>query len=53
MEKSENVCYHLRRLALERFGLFAAIEAVTGKMIPQSIKDAQDAYQAAKLSSNK
>jgi hypothetical protein len=34
-------------------GSFAAIEAVTGKIIPQSIKDAQDAYQAAKLSSKK
>ena len=29
-------------------GSFAAIEAVTGKTIPQEMKDAQDAYQAAK-----
>ena len=53
MEKSESVYTICADWPWSDLGSFAAIEAVTGKSIPQSIKDAQDAYQAAKLSSNK
>lgn len=53
MEKSENVYTICADWPWSDLGSFAAIEAVTGKSIPQSIKDAQDAYQASKLSSKK
>ena len=48
MEKSEDVYTIGASWAWSDLGSFAAIEAVTGKTIPQEIKDAQDAYQAAK-----
>ena len=48
MEKSAEVYTIGASWAWSDLGSFAAIEAVTGKTIPQEIKDAQDAYQAAK-----
>lgn len=48
MEKSEHVYVIGADWPWSDLGSFAAIEAVTGKTIPQEIKDAQDAYQAAK-----
>ena len=48
MEKSTDVYTIGASWAWSDLGSFAAIEAVTGKKIPQEIKDAQDAYQAAK-----
>lgn len=48
MEKSSDVYVIGACWPWSDLGSFAAIEAVTGKTIPQEIKDAQDAYQAAK-----
>ena len=48
MEKSSDVYTIGASWDWSDLGSFAAIEAVTGKTIPQEIKDAQDAYQAAK-----
>ncbi len=48
MEKSADVYTIGASWAWSDLGSFAAIEAVTGKTIPQEIKNAQDAYQAAK-----
>ena len=48
MEKSQDVYTIGADWPWSDLGSFAAIEAITGKVIPQSIKDAQDAYQAAK-----
>jgi len=48
MEKSSEVYTIGASWAWSDLGSFAAIEAITGKTIPQEIKDAQDAYQAAK-----
>ena len=48
MEKSSEVYTIGASWDWSDLGSFAAIEAVTGKTIPQEIKDAQDAYQAAK-----
>ena len=48
MEKSPDVYAVCADWPWSDLGSFAAIEAVTGKIIPQEIKDAQEAYQAAK-----
>ena len=48
MEKSDEVYTIGASWDWSDLGSFAAIEAVTGKTIPQEIKDAQEAYQAAK-----
>lgn len=48
MEKSPDVYTICADWPWSDLGSFAAIEAVTGKTIPQEVKDAQEAYQAAK-----
>lgn len=48
MEKSADVYTIGASWAWSDLGSFAAIEAITGKTIPQEIKDAQDAYQESK-----
>lgn len=53
MEKSKDVYTIGADWQWSDLGSFAAIEAITGKTIPQSVKDAQDAYQAAKLAASK
>ena len=49
LEKSDCVYTIGADWAWSDLGSFEAIEAVTGRQIPRSIKDAQAAYQAAKL----
>lgn len=53
MEKSSNVYCVPGSWPWSDLGSFASIEAITGKAVPQEIKDAQDAYQAAKNISKK
>lgn len=53
MEKSPNVYCTPADWPWSDLGSFASIEAITGKLIPQEIKDAQDAYQASKNNSKK
>ena len=53
MEKSKNVFCVPGNWPWSDLGSFASIEAITGKTIPQDIKDAQEAYQAAKNISKK
>jgi len=53
MEKSPNVYCIPSDWPWSDLGSFASIEAITGRTIPQHIKDEQDAYQAAKNNSKK
>ncbi len=53
MEKSSDVYTIAADWPWSDLGSFAAIEAVTGKTIPQEIKDAQDEYQRRKAEAAK
>ncbi len=52
MEKSSDVYTVAALWPWSDLGSFAAIEAVTGKTVPQEIKDAQEAYQRARKAGN-